>query len=271
MKRILFLVLLVCSAAAQSQTQGLEIELMGGVSIYSGDLNRGLIKPALGVNVKYRVSPFISFRGGLTYAQIGGTDKKGSKDDLKLRNLDFQSSLPEAHLAVEVNALDVEEFILYPYAFVGVGVYHIDPYTHDKNGEKTYLHPLSTEGQGLPSYGSVKPYSLTNICIPFGGGMKYIATDYITIGFEAGFRRVFTDYLDDVSTKYPDCETLTIIKGDKASELSFRGDELFGRTDDCPPAGATRGNSGKKDWYSFFGFTISYKIGARTRDTSNDW
>ena len=257
MKRILFLVLLVCSAAAQSQTQGLEIELMGGVSIYSGDLNRGLIKPALGVNVKYRVSPFISFRGGLTYAQIGGTDKKGSKDDLKLRNLDFQSSLPEAHLAVEVNALDVEEFILYPYAFVGVGVYHIDPYTHDKNGEKTYLHPLSTEGQGLPSYGSVKPYNLTAFCIPFGGGMKYIATDYITIGFEAGFRRVFTDYLDDVSRDYVDEQIVEGNNGRLANAMRDRAAERgYVKFDN----GMARGTSTAKDWYMFLNFTLTRKI-----------
>ncbi len=269
MKKILFPVLLLCFSTSFGQR--IELELMAGLSKYAGDLNRGNIKPAISLSGRYKLSGFFSVRGGLSFAQVSGTDKKGGQDDLRMRNLDFQSNLIEANVVVEFNFFDTEEFILYPYAFMGVGGFHFDPYTSDKSNVKTKLQPLSTEGQGLPSYADRKPYNLTVICLPFGGGVKKIINDSWTVGFEIGFRKAFTDYLDDVSTTYPDCETLTSIKGDKASELSYRGDELMGRTDDCPPAGFKRGNSSKKDWYSFAGFTISWAFGKREFDRTMEW
>jgi Domain of unknown function (DUF6089) len=269
MKKILFPVLLVCWFGAFGQR--IELELMAGVSRYDGDLNRGSFKPALSLTGRYKLSGFFSVRAGFSYAQVAGTDKKGSQDDLKLRNLDFKSSLIEGSVMAEFNFFDSEEFILYPYAFVGVGVFHFDPYTTDKNNVKTKLQPLSTEGQGLPAYGDRKPYNLTVVCLPFGGGVKKVINANFTVGFEVGFRRAFTDYLDDVSTTYPDCETLTVIKGDKATELSYRGDELNGRTDDCPIAGGKRGSPDKKDWYTFGGFTIAWVFGNKGYDKPFEW
>ena len=39
-----------------------------------------------------------------------------------------------------------------PYGIIGVGVYHFNPKTQDKNGNWVALQPLHTEGQGFPEY-----------------------------------------------------------------------------------------------------------------------
>ena len=59
-----------------------------------------------------------------------------------------------------------------------------------------------TEGQGTTSFQNRKPYSLTQLSIPFGGGVKIGVSDDFNIIIEYGLRKTFTDYIDDVSTTY---------------------------------------------------------------------
>ncbi len=56
------------------------------------------------------------------------------------------------------------------YVFGGVALFHFDPYVMD-SGEKVFLKPLSTEGQGLAEYPDRKAYSLTQFTLPFGAGV----------------------------------------------------------------------------------------------------
>ncbi len=93
---------------------------------------------------------------------------------------------------------------------------------------RVYLKPLSTEGEGLPGYPDRKPYSLTQLAIPFGGGVKFAITNDWHIGLEVGLRKLFTDYLDDVSSTYADPNDLLTAKGQLAVDLSYRGDEVVG-------------------------------------------
>jgi hypothetical protein len=76
-------------------------------------------------------------------------------------------------------------------------VFHYNPYAYDATNTKTYLKPLSTEGEGITGY-SNKAYSLNPTSHSLGVGVKYAITDNIRIGAEAGYRVLFTDYLDDV-------------------------------------------------------------------------
>ncbi len=60
-----------------------------------------------------------------------------------------------------------------PYLFGGISVFYFNPYATDPAGDKVYLRPLSTEGEGLPMYPDRKEYSLVNMAFPFGGGFKF--------------------------------------------------------------------------------------------------
>src|SRR6185437_13148643 len=117
----------------------------------------------------------------------------------------------------------------------------------------------STEGEGFIA--GRKMYSLTQIGIPFGAGVKLALSDNLNVGLEVGFRKLFTDYLDDVSTTYVDKNLLLANRGQKAVELSYRGDEIKGGSLVYPDSGAQRGNPGSKDWYYFTGLTLSFRLG----------
>ena len=147
--------------------------------------------------------------------------------------------------------------MLTPYIFAGLAVYHFNPYTTDTTGKKTYLRPLSTEGEGFIA--GKNNYNLTQIAIPFGGGVKFSLSDNVNVGLEVGYRKLFTDYLDDVSSRYVDEAALLANRGPEAVELAFRGDEL--KNGATYPAGSTiRGNSSQKDWYYFTGLTASFRL-----------
>ena len=127
----------------------------------------------------------------------------------------------------------------------------------DTSGNKIYLEPLSTEGQGLAQYPDRKKYKLTQFSIPFGGGIRLRVTDNISLGYELGFRKTFTDYLDDVSSTYVDPFVLAQAKGLKAVEMAFRGGEVKNSNAVYPPDGTMRGGAKYKDWYYFHGITLT--------------
>src|SRR4029078_3681043 len=133
----------------------------------------------------------------------------------KQRNLDFKTNMFEAYMAVAVFPL----MLLYgydpdynpkysPYIFGGSGMFTYNPKGSitDQNGNVTWhdLAPLRTEGQGVEEYPDRKPYSLTQLNIPFGGGIKYMATDRLNLAVEVLYRETFTDYIDDLSKDYVD-------------------------------------------------------------------
>ena len=105
-----------------------------------------------------------------------------------------------------------------------MAIYHFNPYTTDTSGAKTYLKPLSTEGEGFIA--GKKNYDLTQLAIPFGAGVKFALSDNVNVGLEVGYRKLFTDYLDDVSSTFVDQSTLLANRGGEAVQLAYRGDEL---------------------------------------------
>ena len=117
------------------------------------------------------------------------------------------------------------------------------------------LQPIGTEGQGS-AFSDEKTYSLTQFSIPFGVGLKVNTSKNIGINFEWGLRKTFTDYLDDVSGKYADPFLLGSEKGPVAVGLADKSlkPETGGNT------GRGRGNSYNKDWYSFAGVIITFKL-----------
>jgi hypothetical protein len=254
----LWLLCLFLPAAAFSQ-QRLQITLFGGVSNYQGDLQG---KPftleqsnlAIGAGIRYALTPHVALRAGINYGTIEATDAL-NEPDLRFRNLSFTSRLVEGNVLLEYTLFDMEDKLISPYAFAGIGLFHFNPYAFDSLGNKVYLKPLSTEGQGLPQYPDRKPYKLTQFAIPFGAGVKFRVSPNTVLAYEVGLRKIFTDYLDDVSTTYVDQATLLQERGPKAVEMAYRAAEKEGAPA-YPADGTVRGGSKYKDWYYFTGITL---------------
>ena len=139
-----------------------------------------------------------------------------------------------------------------PFLFGGISVFYFNPFAEDNNGNKIYLRPLSTEGQGLPMYPDRKQYSLVNMAFPFGGGMKFFVGQKLMLTGEVGFRYTNTDYLDDVSKSYVNLDTLQAYKGHVSKEMSYRG-----KDNNNPNYGYQRGDSKSNDWYWFANITAT--------------
>ena len=144
----------------------------------------------------------------------------------------------------------------------GIAIFHTNPWTHDNNGNKVFLRPLSTEGQGLPQYPGQKPYDLYEMALMFGGGIRFAISDNINLGIEFSQRKSFTDYIDDVSTHFVDRDILLQYRGQTAVDLAYRGDEVLGGNQNYPMHGEQRGTPTEMDWYYFLGTTIEVKLSA---------
>ena len=153
---------------------------------------------------------------------------------------------------------DIRHYNFTPFIYGGLNVFHFNPKTY-YNGQWIALQPLSTEGQNT-SINADPNYRLTQLALPFGFGFKYQVTPELTIAYEMGARKTFTDYLDDVSGNYTDLSVLASEKGSLAAELSYRGDEIFGKELTSSYLGEQRGNSSNKDWYLINSLSISYKL-----------
>jgi Domain of unknown function (DUF6089) len=234
-------------------------EVVAGVSQYNGDLTQQAvsikrIKPAVGFNAKYNSGDLLDIRVGLLFARVGADDKDNKREDYKARNLSFKTNIQELNVIAEFNLVDPVVYLQVPYVFAGLGVFHFNPFTNDNEGNKTYLRPLSTEGQGLAEYPNRKTYSLFQFCIPFGAGIKIKTTDTWQLSYEFGYRFLLTDYLDDVSKTYVSLEILNLRKGPKSGELSYRKNAPF------VEEGYPRGNSKVRDYYFFTGLKLGFNL-----------
>lgn len=257
MKKI---VLLLCLVPVISYSQNLFVSVRAGLSNYQGDLqDKGYTfkksKFIGSLGARYDMSEHIQLRGYLSFSKLGADDKDSKSSFARARNLNFTTGLQELELGAQYNLFSLNDKWWTPYAFAGIGIFHYKPYT-TYNGNKVFLQPLSTEGQGVVS--GVNPYKLTQFAIPFGVGAEYALTEDIRIGLEFGYRKTFTDYIDDASTRYVDYTTLFNAKGQTAVDLAYRGDELPGGAP-YPTGGTLRANSKKKDAYYFTTLTITFR------------
>ena len=197
---------------------------------------------------------WLSWKFGATMGHIEGADRY-NRDYLKSRNLSFNTDIKEIYTGLGINLLDLATWKFTPYVYGGIAIFHFNPWTFDENGEKVFLNPLSTEGQGITQ----KPYSLTQISIPFGAGVKYALNNCMNIGIEFSQRKTFTDYLDDVSSHFIDQNLLLQQRGPVAVRLAFRGDELS-TVESYPIEGTIRGTPSEMDWYYLLGVTYELKF-----------
>ena len=244
------------------KAQNLHVDLIAGAANYQGDLQDKAFTLkqghfAGGIGLSYDLTDRFSLRLGVLSGTISGNDQFGRN---KIRNLNFTSEIIEANAGIEYYLTQFfGDHPLTPYVYLGVALFHFDPFTNDSLGNKYYLKPLSTEGEGFVT--GKRNYNLTQLSVPLGGGVKFLLSDRISISAELIFRKLFTDYLDDVSDNYVDQSLLLANRGAKAVELAYRSGELKAGSPVYPEGGRKRGSVRNKDWYYFTGITFSFRLG----------
>lgn len=241
-----------------------EIGIFLGGSYYIGDLNpvghfNRFTRPAAGGLYRMNFNSRLSAKAIGSFGIIEADDSFSLSESHRNRNLNFKSKITEFAVEGEFNFLPFKTgnkklAITSPYIFAGMAVYHYSP-TGYYNGSWHNLQPLGTEGQGT-TFGPSRSYSLTQFSIPFGVGFKVNTAKRVGINFEWGLRKTFNDYLDDVSGTYVDPLLLASEKGPVAAALSDKSLTKEGGSN----VGRQRGNSYTKDWYSFAGVIITFKL-----------
>lgn len=271
--RILFILSFFCFFLASNGQQKYfhtqEIGIFLGASYYTGDLNptghfNALTQPAAGAVFRYNFNPRLTARAHLFFGSIQGDDSRSESEAQQQRNLNFKSRVYELGLIGEFNFLEYstgnKKYPFSPYIFLGVAGFNFNP----QAGLETNwiaLQPLGTEGQGTPA-SDEKKYKLTQISVPFGLGLKASLANRIGISVEWGLRKTFTDYLDDVSGVYADPAILAAYNGPNAALVA---DRSIGTESPSSNVGRQRGNSSNKDWYSFSGVVLSFKLKERDK------
>lgn len=253
------LIVICCCLPLVSFAQNFHFAAKFGIASYQGDLKAkkmSFSQPKLmgSVGARYDVTEHLTARSYLSLGSLRADDKKGNAA-MQQRNLNFKTKLLDWELTAQYSLFSLNERWWSPYVFAGIGLYHFKPYTQNAAGDKTFLQPLSTEGQGFAA--GVKDYKLTQFSIPLGVGAQYSLNEDMRLGLEVGYRKLFTDYLDDVSTVYADQAALQTARGTEAVDLAWRGDEVG--SGPYPPAGTSRGNAGSKDGYYYIALTYTVR------------
>ena len=268
-KYLLITLSFLCSYKVDAQYN--ELGFMIGASNYKGELSRHIINtdflhPAVGIFYRHNWDRRWSWKMEINYGRISGDDAKASSPFEIDRNLSFYSNILEISPQIEFNFLPFEigrvDYPFTPYLFTGISVFQFNPKA-ELDGNVYELQPLGTEGQGT---NGTNPYKRVQIAIPIGGGIK-IAVGNIGIGIEVGARRTYSDYLDDVSTLYPDMNSLLAANGPIAVSLSDRSLSQFDTSASVTNAFLKqRGNSTDKDWYLFAGITFFWRLSSTLND-----
>ena len=243
-----------------------EVGFIGGASYYLGDLNTTHFNNSLpfgGIVIRKNIDRRFSYKAELLYLNIAADDRVDATDTIAInRGLHFRSSVFELSGQIEFNFLPFEAgnalYTWTPFVYTGLSFFHFNPQAENKDGLWVNLQELGTEGQGSNSFPERKKYPLTQLAIPLGGGLKIAVNPSFNIILEYGVRKTFTDYLDDVSKTYP------LTNGGDISDITNATYEMSD-PNGTHIAGDQRGNPDKKDWYSFVGITLSFKLNNQTK------
>ncbi len=250
-----------------------EIGLLLGGLHYAGDLNQRF-------NIIHNIGPGASilvqrnsanlrwgWRNTISAGRFSASDKNSTNTYLQNRNLSVRCFVAEASSQVVFNFLPYEiggntaglKFPFTPYVFAGLGGYYFIPKA-ELNGVYYNLRDMDTEGQGTVAY-QRRRASAVQFAMPLGLGFKASINKKVGFGIEWGIRKLYTDYIDDVSKSYIYPAVLVRERGVEAALLSDRS------ANNVLEDGAIysnlyrqRGNSNTKDWYSFVGLHIVWRI-----------
>lgn len=239
-----------------------------GAGHYFGDLNTraNLNRPKTAATAFFRKNfgNYIAGRVGVSFAQLGYSDIYNDHNKyMSSRNLSFNSRVWELTLQGDFNFFRFmpgePEYSFTPYITFGAGIFSYDPYAY-LQGEKIFLRPLGTEGQGSSLYPERKTYGTTALCIPFGGGVKYSLNDRVNIGFEVLHRFTNTDYLDDVSKTYVDPAAFPLNPDGSQSVAYLMSDRSYELGPRVGIPGRQRGNSRQKDQFVTAMLHVSFNL-----------
>ena len=273
------IILFVCSVFLYISTNAQSLDMYVhsgeyGISVgtaqYFGDLNPNASlshsKFAAGIFYQRQFNNYVGIRLSGNYAFLGYSDAYSKSVAQQTRNLSFNTDLWEMSVAGYFNFFkfnpQIPEYNFTPYISLGLGAFSFNPYSY-LSGQKVYLQPLGTEGQGSTIDSTAgKPYSTVAVCIPFGIGVKYALNEKINVFAEVVYRFTTTKYLDDVSGKYhPNAYPKTDVNGNYTTWylMQDRSYEVNGQGNQIGTQGFQRGN-GTNDSYATFQVGISFNI-----------
>ena len=259
---------LFASAQREAVVQEGEFGIGIGAGHYFGDLNTRahINRPKIAATAFFRKNfgNYIALRVGASFAQLGYSDIYNTHNEyMKARNLSFNSNVWELAMQGDFNFFRFMPgepgYNFTPYITFGVGVFNYDPYAM-LSGQKYFLRPLNTEGQGNALYPDRKPYGSMAFCIPIGAGFKYCINENINVGFELVHRVTGTDYLDDVSTTYVDPSVFPPLPDGSPSPAYLLHDRSYELGEPIGIPGRQRGVSTQKDQFITGIFYISFNL-----------
>ena len=272
MRNLLISFLLVAgSGGLRAQPEAIVQEGDFGITIgaahYFGDLNsRAAVnrpKPVVGVYFRKQFGNYIGLRLGGRFAQLGYSDRYSDIEYNRRRNLSFNTNLFELGLQGDFHFFKFipgsDDHFFTPYVTLGVGMFSFDPYAY-LNGEKHYLRPLGTEGQGTSLYPDRDFYDKMSFCFPLGMGIKYNIRKNLNFTLEVSHRFTRTDYLDDVSTTFAGLLAFPANADGTPSTAFLLQDRSY---ETGPPIGAAarqRGFSSQRDQYLFVEVGLSFSF-----------
>jgi len=267
-KNLLILIALIAQGftANAQYKENTEIGFIGGISYYLGDLNTTHFNNSLpfgGIVIRKNIDRRFSYKAEILYLNIAADDRNNANDTIAIdRGLHFRSSVFELSGQIEFNFLPFEAgnslYTWTPFVYTGLSFFHFNPQAENKDGLWVGLQELGTEGQGSTTFPDRTKYPLVQLAIPLGGGLKIAINPSFNIILEYGVRKTFTDYLDDVSTTYPEGINSNV------PDISNATYEMSDPTG-THIQGEQRGDPDKKDWYSFAGITLSFKLNNNTK------
>lgn len=270
-KFILQMVLLLGTIAAVAQPynsfvhQG-ELGIHTGVGHYFGDINSNAAinrpKMSAGFFFRKQLGGYISIRLSGEYLQLGYSDIYSKNTVQQIRNLSFNSDVWEGTISGEFNFFNfrpgIEGYSFTPYLGLGIGAFSYEPYAY-LAGQKYFLRPLGTEGQGSALYPDLQIYNPIALCVPFTVGVKYAIDTRFNLFAEFTYRFTNTDYLDDVSGVYaPDA--FPPLPDGSPSPAFLLQDRSYETGATIGTKGRQRGNSLQPDSYASLKVGISFNL-----------
>lgn len=245
-----------------------EIGFTLGAAHYFGDLNtRARVnrpKPAIGAFFRKQFGNYIGLRVAAHYAQLGYSDVYNKSNEYqRRRNLSFNTNIFELALQGDFNFFRFvpgdPDYSFTPYITFGAGIFSYDPYAF-LGGQKYFLRPLGTEGQGSTAYPDRKPYNTMAFSFPFGVGFKYAINDRMNVGLEIAHRFTSTDYIDDVSKTFVGADKFPPLPDGSASIAQLLQDRSYETGDLIGIEGRQRGFEKQKDQFVFAELTFSFNL-----------
>ncbi len=231
--------LFALSVPLSSHGQSGEFGIFLGGSYYNGEINPSkhvvVAKPAAGIFYDWHFNPRYSWRTIATYGQLEADDNMFDIGMNNFRDLGLTADIADLSGQLHFNFLEfgntINEKSYTPYIFVGLSLFYVSSELYDLGGDSaTTARPKS-----------VGSNTMFNVAMPFGTGFKAIFGNF-TVGLEWNFRKTFTDNVDGLENQY---------------EVGNTFDDLTRQYNQ--PQGYQQGIFNTNDWYSFIGFTLSWR------------